>query len=172
MILVRPALLAALLGLTSSSGIRLHTVDVRGDVQPSTRHVVGTITTEVRTPLGGVPVTGRVLARYGCDGSFNGSLSYSGFVRLLARVRGATLVNVLEGSMESAEPWDCRIGPDRFAGRLTFADSVMTGHLTYQGDTVPVTGFAWPRGRKEFQGRLTVRNSSRDYSIHVNLAEK
>jgi hypothetical protein len=172
MILARSVLLAALLGLGSSSGIRLHTIDLRGEVRPTTRQVVGTITTEVRTPLGGVPVTGRVVARYGCDGSFHGSLSYSSLIRVLARLRGATLVNVMEGHLDSAEAWDCQIGVDRIAGRLIFADSLLTGHLTYHGNTVPVSGFAWARDPKEFQSLITVPHTTGAHSIRVRLAER
>jgi hypothetical protein len=172
MILARSVLLAASLGLASSNSIRLHAVAVRGDVQPATREVTGTITTEVRTPLGNVPVTGRVHAHYRCDATFSGTLTYGAFIHLLARIRRATLVNVMEGRMDSGEPWDCRVAGDRIAGHFTFADTALAGHLVYGGDTIPVSGFAWPRGEKQFHSVLSVRHSSRGYTVRVELAER
>jgi hypothetical protein len=170
--MVVPMVLVASLGLAVSDPIRLTPVHVVGEVQPATRTVDGTITTAVRTPLGNVPVTGHVQAYYRCDATFSGTVRYSPVIRFLARLRGATLVNTMDGRMEAREPWDCRTGRGRFAGRFTFADTVMKGHLLHRGDSIPVDGFAWVRGERQFQSRLMVRHAAGGYTLHVSLAER
>jgi hypothetical protein len=170
--LARPVVLAAVVGLLSGSSPRLNAIDVEGQLQPGTREVTGRITTAVRTPLGNVPVTSQVRATYRCDGSFSGSLTYGSVIRMLARIRGAALVNVMEGHFETAERWNCHAGHDRFTGSFTLADSVLTGHLAYQGETVPVAGFTWTRADRQFHTRLSVPQPGSGYTIHVTLAER
>jgi hypothetical protein len=60
----------------------------------------------------------------------------------------------------------------RCDGSFTLAGSVLTGHLAYQGETVPVAGFAWTLADRQFHTRLSVPLPGSGYTIHVTLAER
>jgi hypothetical protein len=164
--------LTALSLLLSGSASRLDRVEVKGLLQPATREVTGTITTAVRTPFGNVPVTGQVHGRYLCDSSFSGTLRYGTVVRVLARVRGATLVNVAEARIESDEPWDCQAGHEHFTAHLALQDTILTGRVTYGNSSIPVSGSVQVVGDRIFHSRLSTPPGSGGYTVHATFQER
>jgi hypothetical protein len=168
----RSLLLAVSAALLANSAIRVGMIEAEGVVRPQSREVTGTVTTAVHTTFGNVPVTGHLHARYRCDATFSGTLRYGRVVRLLARVRGATLVNVAEGRIEMRETWNCLAGPDHFAGNFMLRDSVLTGHLSFRSTSVPVTGSARLDGERTFHIRISAAHPDHAYTVHLTLQER
>jgi hypothetical protein len=166
------AVLVPTLLLLAGSWPRLDDVHVRGVVDPATHTVKATLTTGVRTPLGTVPVTGHARGTYRCDASFSGTIRYSPVLRVLARLRGATLVNTLQGHVQTATPWDCAGMADRFAAHLSFQDTLFTGQLIYNDTALPVSGVTALSGPRAFRSSLTARQSTHEYTVHVEFAER
>jgi hypothetical protein len=158
--------------LLSGSSARLERVEVKGVLQPATQEVTGTITTAVRTPFGNVPVTARVHGRYLCDATFSGTLRYGSVVRVLARLRGATLVNIAEARIESDEPWDCQAGHGHFSAQLVLQDTVLTGRLTYKGHPIEVNGSVRTIGERTFHTRFSTQHAAGAYTVHATFQER
>jgi hypothetical protein len=158
--------------LLSTSAPRLDRIDVKGVLQPATHEVTASITTAVHTPFGNVPVTGQVHGHYRCDATFAGTLRYGTVVRVLAQLRGATLVNVAEAHVETAQPWNCRAGTEPFTAHFALRDTVLTGWITYGDTSIPVRGGVWHAGDRAFHSRLSTPPGTHGYTVHAAFEER
>jgi hypothetical protein len=113
---------------------------IRAAIVGASHEIHGSIGTSVATPLGRLPVKGRVAASYGCDGAFTGTVGYSLLVRLGARLKGIGLVTALEGQLPPSALSDCSMAVESLSGRFEIADSTVTGAITAGMDSLTVTG--------------------------------
>ena len=136
----RSMALAAPLMLMAEGQFPVNELAIRAAVVEASHEIHGSIGTSVATPLGRLPVKGRVAASYGCDGAFTGTVGYSVLVRIGARRKGIGLVSALEGQLPPSALSDCTIAAEALSGRFDIADSTVTGSISAGADSLAITG--------------------------------
>lgn len=117
--------------------------------------VRGTIGTSVSTPIGRLPVKGRVTAVYTCDGAFSGTVGYSFLVRLGAGLKGVGLVTSLDGQLAPTAVSECRLGVESLAGRFRITDSTITGYVQSGEDSMEIGGTLRAFGDTAYHATVT-----------------
>jgi hypothetical protein len=153
-------------------GVPVGDVEVWGALRPTQQQVEGALRVHVRTPLGRVPITGRANATYTCNASFIGSLHYGPIVRLLAHFKHVDLVSKAEGAVVLPDEWDCRAAPAGFSGRVTIHDSVLTGFLRLDDDSIPLTGDARTVDDSTYRTIIQAERAVAPFSIRLSLYER
>jgi hypothetical protein len=136
----RSMALAAPLMLMAEGQFPVNELAIRAAIVEASHEIHGSIGTSVATPLGRLPVKGRVAASYGCDGAFTGTVGYSLLVRIGARLKGIGLVTALEGQLPPSALSECTIAVEVLSGRFDIADSTVTGSISAGADSRPITG--------------------------------
>jgi hypothetical protein len=113
---------------------------VRAAILEASHEIHGSIGTSVATPLGRLPVKGRVTAGYDCDGAFTGTVGYSLLVRIGARLKGIGLVTALAGQLPPSAMSQCMLTVESLSGRFEIADSTITGSISAGADSLAITG--------------------------------
>jgi hypothetical protein len=132
--------LAAPLMLMAEGQFPVNELAIRAAIVEASHEIHGSIGTSVATPLGRLPVKGRVAARYGCDGTFTGTVGYALLVRIGARLKGIGLVTALEGQLPPSALSQCTIAVESLSGRFDIADSTVTGSISAGADSLPIIG--------------------------------
>jgi hypothetical protein len=132
--------LAAPLMLMADGPFPVNELAIRAAVLAESHAVHGTIGTSVRTPVGRLPVNGRVAATYGCDGAFTGTVRYAFLVRLGARLKGVGLVTALDGQLAPSAVSQCTLDVETLAGHLRITDSTIAGYVRSGSDSLAISG--------------------------------
>ncbi|MGQ0714908.1 MAG: hypothetical protein ACT4PJ_14485 [Gemmatimonadaceae bacterium] len=156
--------------LAGSSGFPLNEIAVDGVVRA--RQLESTVSTAVSSPIGRIPVTGRVFAHRACDGAFAGTVTYSRWVRLVARLRGISLVTALDGRLHDADPASCTEMASTLSGRFRLADSVVIGDLATEIGAWVIVGVVRAVGDSAYYAELTMAAATNRAAVSVHLYER
>lgn len=158
--------------LARERGIPLEEVAVRGVLEPVSHQIRGTISTDVPTPFGRVPVTGHVVAGYTCEGSFAGRVGYGLVVRLAARLKRIELVTRVDGHVVRSASATCAPTTEEIAGRFWIADSVVTGYVRAGTDSLGVAGIVRTVGASAYHAELCPSDGTGAFTASINLSER
>ena len=127
---------------------------IRAAILEPSHEIHGSIGTAVATPLGRLPVKGRLAAAYSCEGAFTGTVGYSLLVRIGARLKGIGLVTALEGQLPPSALSECTLSVESLSGRFGITDSTVTGSISSGMDSIAVTGVLRAAGDTAYYAAL------------------
>jgi hypothetical protein len=160
------------LAMTTERGVPLREISVRGSVDQPSRQIRGSISTSVPTPVGKVPVNGRVVAEYTCEGAFAGTVSYAFLVRLAAKVKRVELVNRLDGRVIALLETECVRAAEVLSGRFSISDGTLSGYVRVDEDSLGVQGTVRAVGDDGYHAELRPTDGQESYSVVIDLYER
>ena len=163
-------LLAVPIVLAGDDRFPLNELALDGSVQ--SLQLEGTVSTAVRTPIGRIPVHGRVAARHACDGTFAGTVTYSRLVRFAARLRGISLVTALDGRLRDADTRGCTGVVATLSGQFRLADSVVVGDLATERASWFVVGVVRGVGDTAYHAELDMVTATHRATVSLDLYER
>lgn len=155
-----------------ASGDRFPLKDIAIEGSLRSRELEGTVTTAVASPIGRLPVAGRVFARHACDGRFAGTVSYPAWVRLAARLKRVRLVTALDGRLHEADTSSCAVATETLSGQFRLADSVLIGDLKTGQTAWVVLGIVRAIGDSTYHAELTTATAARPATVSLFLYQR
>lgn len=163
-------LLAVPIVLAGDDRFPLNELALNGSVR--SLQLEGTVSTAVRTPIGRIPVQGRVIAQHACDGTFAGKVTYSRLVRLAARLRGISLVTALDGRLHDADTRSCTGAVVSLSGQFRLADSVVIGDLATERVAWVIVGVVRAVGDTAYHAELDMVTTTHRATVSLDLYER
>lgn len=156
--------------LAGNDRFPLNELALHGTVR--SRQLEGTVSTAVRSPIGRISVAGRVVAHQACDGTFTGTVTYSRWVRLAARLKGVSLVTALDGRLHDADVRSCTGVAVTLSGQFRLADSVVLGDLTTETTAWVIAGVVRAVGDTAYHAELDVAATTERATVSLDLYER
>lgn len=154
----------------SNEGFPLSEIAIHGVMR--SRQLEGRISTTVASPIGQLPVSGRVLARRTCDGTFAGTVTYSTIVRLAARLKGVRLITALDGRVHPSDTSSCAIAAETLFGQFRLADSVLIGDVRTEETVWIVLGIVRALGDSAYHAELSTASATHPATVSLYLYER
>ena len=150
----RSMALAAPLMFVIEGQFPVNELAIRAAIVETSHEIHGSIGTSVATPIGRLPVKGRLAAGFTCDGAFTGTVGYSLLVRIGARLKGIGLVTALEGQLPPSALSECTLSVESLSGRFGITDSTLTGSISSGTDSLAITGVLRASGDTAYHAAL------------------
>jgi hypothetical protein len=153
--------------------VPMREVVLLGIMRPEQREVSAQVIATIGTPIGNIPIRGRILLRVACAGTFRGTITYHPMVRFFARLKGVDLISDVDGAIEPQHVESCATLPaDSIRGKALVEKTHLRGALSLAGDSVRFAGPTWMVGDSTYHGLLRVTRGTALMDIHVNLYER
>jgi hypothetical protein len=166
----RESILLAVPVVLAGNGFPLNELALDGSLR--SRLLEGRVSTAVHTPIGRIPVHGRVVAHHACDGTFTGTVTYSRLIRLAARLRGISLVTALNGRVHDADGRGCDEVALTVAGQFHLADSLVVGDLRTGHAAWVIIGVVRAVGDTAYHATLDMAAVTHRATVSLDLYER
>ena len=149
----------------SDKPVPMREVTLLGVMRPEPREVSAQIIATIGTPIGKIPIRGKLFMRVACAGTFRGTISYHPMVRFFARIKGVDLISDLDGAIAPLQAETCAaLTADSIHGKAVVEKTQLRGALSLAGDSVRFSGPTWMVGDSTYHGLLRVTRGAMNYA--------
>lgn len=153
--------------------VPMREVTLLGLMRPEQREVSAQIIATIGTPIGNIPIRGKIFMRVACAGTFRGTISYHPMVRFFARLKGVDLISDVDGAIEPQQVGACAtLTADSIRGKAMVEKTQLRGAVRLADDSVRFSGPTWMVGDSTYHGLFRVTRGASMIDIHVNLYER
>jgi len=164
------ALPLVLLQSGGKKNVPMKDVTIRGNAVGTTKEVTIVMEAGIGTILGRIPIRGNTQLTYDCSSTFKGKVSYSGWVRFFARLKGVRLLNETDGTVTIPDRPICPVlAVDSISGRAAVDTSQLSSWVKLDGDSLGFHGPAWMVGDSSYHSVLTAQHKGRQLELRVNM---
>ena len=167
------ALLPLIAQQSGKKNVPMRDLAIRGNAVASQREVRIVMEAGIGTILGRIPIRGNTHVTYDCNSTFTGKVSYSGWVKLFAKLKRVDLLTEMDGVVAIQDRPDCPVlAVQAIIGRAVVDTSQLSGWLKLDGDSLSFGGPAWLVGDSSYHASLTATHRGKQVEMRVNMYER
>jgi hypothetical protein len=172
----RLAYVALPLMVLQSGGMKkvpMKDVAIRGNALGHVKEVDIVLEAGIGTIFGRIPIRGNTHLTYDCNSTFTGKVSYSGWVRVIAKVKGVDLLTDMDGTVAIPDRPECPVlSVQSIVGHAAADTTQFYGWLKMDRDSLSFRGPAWMVGDSSYHATLSAVHRGKPLELRVNMYER